>query len=188
MTEEEFALVLQFFKALAHESRLRLVGLLAQGEARVGELAAALELTDTTVSHHLGLLREIGLVEHRAEGTARVYRLRADALEGMAQRVLSAEVRPELAHDASADAWRDKVLRTYVSADGTLEKIPSSRKKRHVILEWLVEDFDFGERYPEPEVNARILRHHWDSATLRRELIGCGLMKRARGIYERVPQ
>ncbi len=185
MTEDEFGTVLQFFKALAHESRLKLVGLLAQGDARVGELAAALGLTDATVSHHLGLLRELGLVSHRTEGTARVYQLEPALLESLARRVLSPGERASLAQDASPDAWRTKVLRTYVSESGELEKIPASRKKRSVILAWLVEDFAPGEAYPEAEVNRRIQQHHWDSATLRRELVCAGLMQRERGVYWR---
>ena len=185
MTEEEFATLLQFFKALSNASRLKIVGLLAQGEARVGELAASLDLTDATVSHHLSLLRELGLVAVRTEGTARVYRLQPKNLEQLARSVMSSEERPELAHDASVDAWRIKVLRTYVDAEGKLQKIPSSHKKRRVILEWLLEDFETGVSYPEREVNERIQRHHWDSATLRRELVGAGLMARERGIYHR---
>lgn len=185
MTEDEFETLLQFFKALSNASRLKIVGLLAQGEARVGELAASLDLTDATVSHHLSLLRELGLVAQRQEGTARIYRLEAGKLEELARSVMSSEDRSELAHDASVDAWKVKVLRTYVNAQGELERIPSSHKKRRVILEWLLEDFEVGVRYPEREVNERIQRHHWDSATLRRELVGAGLMTRERGIYER---
>lgn len=186
MTEEEFAMVLRFFKALAHENRLKLVGLLAQSEARVNELASALELTNATTSHHLAMLRDLGLVEQRTEGTARVYRLVPSALENMARTVLNPDARSELAHDASPLAWREKVLQTYVEADGTLNKIPASRKKREVILEWLVGEFEVGVAYPEREVNERIQQHHWDSATLRRELVGAGLMTRDHGIYERV--
>lgn len=188
MTEEEFETLLGFFKALANESRLKLVGLLAQGEARVGELAAAVGLTDATVSHHLGLLKGLGLVDHRTEGTARVYRLQPEVLEGLARSVLSRESRSELAQGAEPEAWREKVLRTYVDDEGTLTRIPASRKKRSVILDWLVDDFEVGVDYPESEVNALIQRHHWDCATLRRELVGAGLMSRAHGIYHRTPE
>ena len=46
------AMLLQFFKALAHESRLRLLGLVATREHSVQELAALVALKEPTVSHH----------------------------------------------------------------------------------------------------------------------------------------
>jgi hypothetical protein len=42
-------------------------------------------------------------------------------------------------------------------------------------------------RYPEARINELIKRHHPDFATLRRELIGQGLMEREAGIYWRSP-
>jgi DNA-binding transcriptional ArsR family regulator len=68
MTETKIAPLLRFFKALAHESRLRLLGFLAQRARTVQELASLLGLTEPTTSHHLGLLREAGLVSLRVEG------------------------------------------------------------------------------------------------------------------------
>ena len=63
MTEK----LLGFFKAMADESRLRIVGLLAHRERSVQELAAALDLKEPTVSHHLAILRAQGLVTVRAK-------------------------------------------------------------------------------------------------------------------------
>jgi len=45
-----------------------------------------------------------------------------------------------------------------------------------------------GARYPERAVNETLQRHHWDSATLRRELIGAGMMARDAGVYWRLPE
>jgi len=58
----------RFFKALADETRLRIVKLLAAQEMCVCELMIALELTQPTASHHLGLLENAGLVKRRKEG------------------------------------------------------------------------------------------------------------------------
>ena len=68
----------------------------------------------------------------------------------------------------------------------TDEEIPASRKKRDVILDWLADRFEHGVRYPEPELNTIIKRHHPDSATLRRELIGGRWMAREAGVYWRL--
>ncbi|WP_019505434.1 DUF2087 domain-containing protein [Pleurocapsa sp. PCC 7319] len=89
--------------------------------------------------------------------------------------------------DISAEAWEKKVLKNYINSD-VITEIPASRKKRFVILKWLVNKFDWDRTYTEKEVNEIIKRHHQDSATLRREFIGYKLMKRDKGIYERLTE
>ncbi len=58
----------RFFKALADETRLRIVKLLEVREMCVCEVMVALGLTQPTASHHLGLLENAGLVNDRKEG------------------------------------------------------------------------------------------------------------------------
>ena len=53
MDPEKFQTLVHFLKTLAHESRLKLLGLLAEREYSVGELAELLDLKEPTVSHHL---------------------------------------------------------------------------------------------------------------------------------------
>jgi hypothetical protein len=65
------------------------------------------------------------------------------------------------------------------------KEIPASRKKRLVILKWLVNQFEVGINYPERLVNDILKRYHPDCATLRREFIGYKLMQRENGIYWR---
>ena len=60
MSDNEFQSLLRFFKVLGDESRLKIVGILAQDERSVDELAAMLNLKEPTVSHHLAKLKEIG--------------------------------------------------------------------------------------------------------------------------------
>ncbi|HLZ83313.1 MAG TPA: metalloregulator ArsR/SmtB family transcription factor [Caulobacteraceae bacterium] len=177
--------LLAFFKALADESRLKIVGLLAQGERSVQELATLLDLKEPTVSHHLAILRAQGLVSARAEGTTRWHRLDVDVLEGLSRRVLES---PAASETREPETWDAKVLRGFVDADGRLHTIPASRRKRGVVLRWLMTGFAEGRRYREAEVNAIIQARHWDSATLRRELIGHRMLARENGVYWRLPQ
>jgi hypothetical protein len=177
---------LQYLKLLANETRLRLLGLLAQRERSVGELAEILSVKEPTMSHHLAKLAEAGLVRTRPEGTVRYYRLDGEALQRLSRELFMPGQVESLAGHEESDAWERKVLRTYLDGE-RLTKIPDTRKKRDVILRWLVTRFEEGRRYTEREVNQVVQRHHPDSATLRRELVGARLMEREEGVYWRLP-
>ncbi len=179
--------LLAFFKAMADESRLRIVGLLAQGERNVQDLARALDLKEPTVSHHLAVLKRQGLVTVRAQGTVRWHALDRDALEQLSKRVLQPP-RAKAPPPRGADILEDKVLQGFVDAEGKLKQIPASRKKRAVVLRWLMKSFTADRRYSESEVNAAIQEHHWDSATLRRELVGHRMLARKDSLYWRLPE
>ena len=180
--------LLAFFKALADESRLKIIGLLAAREHSVQDLARLLGLKEPTVSHHLSILKAQGLVTVRAEGTTRWHALDASALEGLSRRVL--EPQP-LAAAAPAPAPRgsdEKVLQAFVDAEGRLTAIPAARKKRGVVLRWLMDGFEEGHRYAEAEVNAVLQARHPDSATLRREMVMHRMLAREAGVYWRLPR
>src|SRR5437773_1577770 len=61
--------------ALADRTRRAIVMELAEGERTVGELADALPVSQPAVSQHLKVLKHVGVVNDRAEGTKRIYRL-----------------------------------------------------------------------------------------------------------------
>jgi hypothetical protein len=183
--EEQIELLVTFYKALADESRLKILGLLAAREHSVEELAAILGLREPTVSHHLGKLRrDLSLVRMRAEGTTHLYSLNVEALRGLQRAQPTPERLASLVDDLEAEAWERKVLRDFFEGE-RLKEIPASRKKRLVVLRWLAGRFEHGRRYPEVEVNTLIKRHHPDPATLRREMIAAGLMQREAGVYWR---
>ncbi|WP_179472832.1 ArsR/SmtB family transcription factor [Mycolicibacterium vinylchloridicum] len=69
------------FEAIAEPNRRVLLDTLATGDRTAGELVAALpDLTQPSVSRHLRILREVGLVEVRPDAQRRIYALRADGL------------------------------------------------------------------------------------------------------------
>ncbi|MEO8115701.1 MAG: metalloregulator ArsR/SmtB family transcription factor [Phenylobacterium sp.] len=184
MSDPDLSILLAFFKAMANESRLRILGLLAQRERTGQELAELLSLKEPTVSHHLAVLKDLGLVSVRPEGVMRWHALKPGALAAMSRRLLDQDA----AAMAPASDWEGRVLSAFLDAEGRLKTIPASRRKRWVVLKWLAEQFDADRRYPEAEVNATIQRRHWDSATLRRELIGSRMMAREDGVYWRLPE
>jgi len=187
MTETEVASLLRFFKALAHESRLRLLGFVAQRERSVQELAGLLGLSEPTTSHHLALLHQAGLVGLRVEGNLHWYAFEAAKLAPLAKSVLS---RQEVARWAGAARTEapDRLIQNYLEPDGRLRLIPAARKKRYPVLVWLAGHFDFDRRYREAEVNEILQVRYWDSATLRRELVGYKMLARDKGIYWRLPE
>ena len=178
--------LLDFFKALADANRLKIVGLLAQETFTVEQLAAMLDLRPSTVSHHLSRLSKIGLVSARAEGYYNLYRLETSKLEDMARQILSRETLPAVAADVDLEAYDRKVLTDFSNPDGSLKTIPAQRKKLMVILRHISKSFEAEVRYPEGEVNQILAGFHEDTATLRRELVGAGLLERERGEYWRL--
>ncbi len=186
MSQEEFQVLLQFFKVLADENRLKMIGILADQECSVEELAAMLHLKAPTVSHHLARLKELDLVEMHADGNTHVYRLNAEALRNSNKQLLTPEKMASLVDDVEGDAWERKVLRDFFEGM-RLKEIPASRKKRSVILKMFANQFEDGVLYKESQVNEIISRHHVDVAFWRRELVGANLMQRENGYYWRVP-
>jgi len=84
------------FRALADPVRLRLLSLIgarADGEACVCDLVAPFDLTQPTISHHLKVLREAGLIESERRGTWVYYSVLPGALERLAT-LLSPDAAP----------------------------------------------------------------------------------------------
>jgi hypothetical protein len=186
MSEEQLQASVQFLKALADESRLKIISMLARRECSVEELATALGLTAPTVSHHLAKLKQAGLAKMRTDGTTHLYSLDTDALREFSKQVFTPGRMVDLVPESEGDAWQRKVLRDFFEGD-RLKEIPATRKKRVVVLEWIADRFEHGREYTERQVNEIITRHHSDPATIRREFIGYGMMTREDGIYRRVP-
>ena len=184
--ETALAELLIFFKALADENRLKIVGLLAQRELSTEQLAASLNLTPGTVTHHLNKLAEAGLVRAHTESYYSVYALQAEALHAMAKRLLAEESLPSAASGLDVNAYDRKVVADFSRRDGRFKDIPAQRKKREAILRRILAEFQPGKRYTEKQANAVIEHFHQDTATLRRELIGYGWLKREGGVYWRV--
>src|ERR1700734_3710654 len=180
-------IMLQFCKAMADESRLKIVGLLSTAEHSVQQLASILELKEPTVSHHLAVLKRLDLVRLRADGNFRWYRLNEEVLGKISRAVFSRDSIASLAVSAEARSSDRKVLDNFVDRDRLLE-IPVSYKKRLVILKWLAGFFELGISYTEAQINAILKLHHHDCATLRREMIGCAILMREKGIYRRGPE
>jgi hypothetical protein len=197
--------LLDFFKALADETRLKIVGVLAR-EACTGEqLAAIVDVKPATITHHLQRLTAAGLVSVEPLGHAKVYHLRMDAIHALAQRLLAEKAAPpaqspapgperqwpdsalaQAADDLDLEAYDRKVLKDFLRRDGTLKALPAQEKKLLAVVRHLVKEFERARQYTEKQVNEIIAPFHPDTASLRRAMIDFKLMARASGKYWRL--
>ncbi len=86
------------FEVLAEPNRRLILDLLRERERTVGELVAALGISQPGVSKHLRVLREAGLVQTRADVQRRLYRLRPEPLREIDQWLAPYR-----------EAWRDRL-------------------------------------------------------------------------------
>jgi DNA-binding transcriptional ArsR family regulator len=80
MTQGEGSL-LPMIQAMAEPTRIEIMRLIGSRELAAGEIARHFAVTRPAVSHHLGVLREAGLLRERRAGTKRLYALRPEALD-----------------------------------------------------------------------------------------------------------
>ena len=86
--EQEAIQLARVFKALGDPVRLRLLSMIAshpKGEACVCDLTAAFDLSQPTISHHLKLLRQAGLITAERRGTWVYYRLIPETTDRLAR-------------------------------------------------------------------------------------------------------
>ena len=85
MSDEEAAGVATRFKALADPTRVRILNLLARNpELCVCDMNASFDLSQPTISHHLGILKKAGLVECDVRGRWCFYRANPQAISELA--------------------------------------------------------------------------------------------------------
>ena len=173
--------LLGFFKALADQNRLKIIGLLAQGDYTVEQMAEMLNLSPSTVSHHLSKLSAAGLVSARSECYYNIYRLETGVLDDMSRKILSREMIPAVTGDVDIDAYDRKVLNTFCDEEGRIIGLPAQRKKFEVLLRHVAKAFEPGKRYTEKQVKEILAEYWFDTATFRRGLIDHKIMAREGG-------
>lgn len=164
---------LTLLKLLADETRLRIINILAEGDCYVELIATKLELTPATVCYHLKKMEAAGMVNCSRAQFYIIYSLNADIFDKSLRDLL-------ITGDNTADkeaAYEREVISTFFKY-GRLTRLPAQRKKQEIVLREISRHFEPGRDYPEPEVNTIIQTVYDDFCTVRRELIGCGLMTR----------
>ncbi|MGN0754906.1 MAG: metalloregulator ArsR/SmtB family transcription factor [Aristaeellaceae bacterium] len=182
MTEQQ---VLALFKCLADKSRLQILKSLAQEDMYVEHLAQRLGLTPSTISFHLKKLAEAGAVKSYKTQYYTMYALEKSVFMTTILDLIREKSEEEDLQRQRDEAYRKKVLDTFFEY-GKLKSIPMQKKKERIVLEELVKSFEYGRTYTEREVNIILADFNDDFCTLRRDLIGEGLMARSMQTYWRL--
>lgn len=182
--------IVAYHKALADPTRLRMLLLLSEGELHGQALAERLNLSQPTVTHHAAKLREAALIQERREKNTVYFTLNPYFIREHAQASVDFIFNRKEQSDMTDinESLKASIMRNFFSKDGRLRQIPAQYKKKLVVLEYLVEQLEFGRKYSEKEINAFIRNYHEDFATLRREFIMHQFMYREDGEYELNPR
>lgn len=173
---------LTIYKALADETRMKILNALKEKEMYVELLSERLQLTPATVSFHMKKLLAAGLVETRREQYYTMYALRMEAFELTLAQLTFAEAQSDASERQREEMYRQKVLKSFMPY-GYCEVMPAQSKKRMIIYEEIIKKFEKGRQYTEKEVNALIGQVHGDFCMVRRAFIGLGWMTRENGVY-----
>lgn len=175
---------IKIFKCLSDSSRLNIINSLMIEPMYVELLAERLNLSTSTVSFHLKKLMEADIVSSKKEQYYTIYSLNEDIFSKNLKNLIKDNRKEEDLLKQREEEYRDKVINTFFRY-GKLIEIPVQNKKKQIILERIVESFEKDRDYTEREVNLIISDFHDDFCTIRRDLIGFGLMERKDGIYWR---
>jgi DNA-binding transcriptional ArsR family regulator len=99
------------FEALADPTRREIIATLAAGERPAGDIAGRFEMRGPSVSRHLKVLRESGVISYRQSATSRIYRLEGAALSEARQWM-----------DAQLDLLRERFDRLGAHLDAMQER------------------------------------------------------------------
>lgn len=182
MTEIETA---RLFKCLADKSRIQIIKSLDKEDMYVERLAERLGLSPPTVSFHLKKLEDAGIVVSRKEQYYTVYALCRETLAVNIMETITGGSMERTIQDERDEAYRRKVLSSFMEY-GKLKNIPAQLKKKNIVLAEIAKAFEPGRTYTEKEINLIIADFHDDFCTLRRDMVGAGLLCRNNGIYKRL--
>lgn len=84
----------------------------------------------------------------------------------------------------TTDKEKKKVLESYFNEDGSLKYYPSKEKKKIIILEEIMTNFNRGKKYSEKDVNRILERIYEDYVTIRRALVEYGFIDRSTNCLE----
>jgi hypothetical protein len=175
---------LTIIKALADGSRLKALNSIIRKPQYVEELSERMGLSASTVSFHLKKLEEAGLVSKSRDQYYAVYKADERILDKTLRELITFENVEAGREEERIRQYRAKVVRSFFK-DNRLIRFPAQYKKQQIVLEEIAGLFETGRKYQEKELNMIILNVYGDYCTVRRLMIGEGLMERKDNVYWR---
>ncbi|MFD2912249.1 metalloregulator ArsR/SmtB family transcription factor [Jeotgalibacillus terrae] len=179
--------LVSFYKTLGDKTRIRIIVLLKNGPLHGQAIAGKLGLKPPTITHHLNKLKEIDVVYQRREKNTIYFYLNERKLEQMVSSVVRLGGDEMFESFELDEGEKAKIIKNFTNADGTLKSLPAQRKKKLILLEYMLRDLEAGRSYKEAELNEHIKKFHPDFATVRREFVMAQFMYRQDRIYELNP-
>lgn len=181
-SHNELDTVVHLFKALADATRLRIVGLVSEEPKCGQEIATELNLAPATVTHHLRLLRDAGLVTETRRPPYVDYQLDLGRLQRTVKSVLHRDKVQAFADPTDLTAETRRVLNAFFEGD-QLTAIPAQRRKKEIVFEEILRRLPRQDSYGERELSDFIKQIHSDFCTIRREFVMGRYMSREGGVY-----
>lgn len=179
--------IVNFHKTIGDKTRIQIIALLKDGPLHGQALAGKLGLTPPTISYHITKLREIDVIYQRRNKNTIYFHLNEKKLAYMAEAILRIGDEKEMSPYKVEEKEKITVINNFFQ-EGKLKNIPAQRKKKLIVLEYLVKDLQKGRTYQEKEINEYIQQFHEDFATIKREFVMCDFMTRENGEYELNPE
>lgn len=162
----------EFTQTISNPLYLRMISLLAQNQATPSEIEARFHLSTEETLSHLSYLKSAGVVAQVNQH----YALTDNELAEIARGKL-AELRRTFIPDENLDEKTKKILKAHLNPNGSIHEIPAPPKLQ-IILDYLIEFFEFDKNYTEKEINTIIKRFNEDTAGLRRDLVDANMLAR----------
>jgi biotin operon repressor len=175
--------LVRLFKGLADPTRLRMLAAMVDRPRCGQDLAAEVGVSPATVSHHLRVLSDAGLVVETRQPPYTFFQLDLQGLQGAVKAVSTPKRVRELATTAAVDDDTRDILRAFFDGPRLLA-LPVQRRKKEIVLEEVLRRLPRRREYREPELNQFIEVVHPDYCTIRREWIMGGYMERKDGVYK----
>ena len=169
----------EVFKALADESRLRIIRVLLEKDSYTEYLADLLGLTTATVAHHMKKLEHAGMVYSTKIQHYVIYSINRELLNKPIGQLVCAAV-----HYEDKKTYEEQVINNYFEY-GKLKTIPSQLKKREIVISSIAQRFEKNRSYTEAELVSVIRAIYDDYCTIKKDFIGMGFIEENNSLYIR---
>lgn len=168
------------FKALADESRLKIISILMRQDSYPEYLACKLNLTAPTITYHMEKLVNANIVRGTKMQYYTIYSINKEIMNSQIGELVKSAI--EFDKD---ERYENKVIGNFFEY-GRLKKIPTQLKKREIVIGYIASRFELGNEYSEKQFAAEITAMYDDHCAVKRELIAMGFFQDMGSAYKRI--